>query len=109
MYNVNAKHVIKAAKKKGHAMPSKVDLTQALMELEEEYRFWVVEAISLERGIENLEDKIDQYESQIGVERAAEFRARLNRTRERHSEIETRIRSVRQQLNEMKIRLRAMP
>jgi chromosome segregation ATPase len=90
-------------------MPSKAELTQALMELEEEYRFWVVEAISLERGIENLEDKVDQYEGEIGVERAAEFRARLNRTRERHLEIEARIHSVRQKLSEMKIRLRAMP
>jgi hypothetical protein len=90
-------------------MPSKADLTQALVELEEEYRFWVVEAISLERGIENLEDKVDQHESEIGADRAAEFRARLNRTRERHSEIEARMRAVRQQLNEMKTRLRAMP
>jgi len=90
-------------------MPSKAELTQALTELEEEYRFWVVEAISLERGIESLEDKVDQHESEIGLERAAEFRTRLNRTRQRHSEIETRIRYVRQQLNEMKIRLRAMP
>jgi chromosome segregation ATPase len=90
-------------------MPSKTELTQALGELEEEYRFWVVEAIALERGIENLEDKVDQYENEIGAERTAEFRARLNRTRERHSEIETRIRFVRQKLDEMKTRLRAMP
>jgi chromosome segregation ATPase len=89
--------------------PSKAELLQALMELEEEYRFWVVEAISLERGIENLEDKVDQHESEIGAERAAEFRARLSRTRERHSEIEARIHSVRQKLSEMKTRLRAMP
>ena len=90
-------------------MPSKTELAQALAELEEEYRFWVVEAIALERGIENLEDKVDQHESEIGADRAAEFRVRLNRTRERHLAIETRIHSVRQQLNEMKTRLRAMP
>ncbi|MGE0684376.1 MAG: hypothetical protein AB7P69_26150 [Candidatus Binatia bacterium] len=90
-------------------MPSKAELTQALAELEEEYRFWVVEAIALERGIENLEDKVDQHEGEIGEFRAAEFRARLNRTRERHLAIETRIHCVRQKLSEMKIRLRAMP
>jgi len=90
-------------------MPSKAEITQALAELEEEYRFWVVEAIFLDRGIENLEDKVDQHESEIGPARAAEFRARLNRTRERHSEIEARITYVRQQLQEMKLRLRAMP
>ena len=90
-------------------MLSKTELMQALTELEEEYRFWVVEAISLDRGIENLEDKVDQHESEIGPTRAAEFRARLNRTRERHAEIEGRIRYVREQLQEMKTRLRAMP
>lgn len=89
-------------------MPSTAELTQALMELEEEYRFWLVEAISLERGIENLEDKIDQYEGEIGVERAAEFRIRLNRTRERHVAIEARMTHVRRQLQEMKTRLQAM-
>lgn len=90
-------------------MSSKAELTQALTELEAEYRFWLVEAISLERGIENLENKVDQHENEIGAERVAEFRTRLNRTRERHSEMETRIRYVKQQLSEMKIRLRAMP
>lgn len=90
-------------------MPSKAELLQALAELEEECRFWVVEAISLDRGIENLEDKVDHHESEIGPERAAEFRARLSRTRARHLEIEARIHSVRQKLSAMKIQLRAMP
>lgn len=89
--------------------PKKADLTQALADLEEEYRFWLVEAIVLERGIENLEDKVDQHESEIGPGRVAEFRTRLNRTRERHAKIETRIHYVKQRLTEMKIRLRAMP
>jgi len=90
-------------------MAAKAELRQALAELEEEYRFWVVEAIALDRGIENLEEKVDQHESELGVARASEFRVRLSRTRERHAAIEARIIYVRQQLQEMKTRLRAMP
>ena len=90
-------------------MPSKTELAQLLAELEEEYRFWTVEAIALERGIENLEEKLDQHEAHIGPDRVAEFRVRLSRTRERHARIEKRILSVRQQLQELKTRLAAMP
>ena len=86
-------------------MPSKAELTQLLNELEEEYRFWAVEAISLDRGIENLEEKIERHEEQLGPDRVAEFRMRLDRTRERHSRIEKRILSVRERLNELKTRL----
>ena len=50
-------------------MPSKAELAQLLDELEEEYRFWAVEAISLDRGIENLEEKIEQHEEQLGPAR----------------------------------------
>ena len=90
-------------------MPLKAELSQALAELEEEYRFWLVESIALDRGIENLEEKIDQYEQDIGVARAAEFRVRLDRTRERHSHIDARLRYVHEQLLELKTRLNAMP
>ena len=87
-------------------MPSKAEIAQLLDELEEEYRFWVVEAIALDRGIENLEEKIERHEDQLGPDRVAEFRVRLSQTRERHSRIEERILSVRQRLSELKTRLR---
>ncbi|HXG21866.1 MAG TPA: hypothetical protein VNN62_22655 [Methylomirabilota bacterium] len=90
-------------------MSVKTELAQALAALEEEYRFWVVESIALERGIDNLEEKIALHEQEIGPERAAELRARLNRTRERHTAIEERIRYVRHQLHNLKMRLNAMP
>ena len=90
-------------------MPAKTELAQLLAELEEEYRFWTVEAIVLERGIENLEEKIDQHEEHLGLDRVTEFRIRLSRTRERHARIEKRILSVRQRLQELKTRLAAMP
>jgi chromosome segregation ATPase len=88
-------------------MPLKDALLQALAELEEEYRFWLVESIALDRGIENLEEKIDQYEQEIGSARVAEFRVRLDRTRERYSQIDARLRYVRGQLHEMRSRLSA--
>lgn len=90
-------------------MVSKAELTRELTELEEEYRFWVVEAISIERAIENLEERIDQHESEIGPERAAAFRLRLEQTREKHNAIEEKIRYVRWRLDDLKTRLRAMP
>ena len=90
-------------------MPLKAEVSQVFAELEEEYRFWLVESIALDRGIENLEEKIDQYEQDIGSARVAEFRIRLDRTRERHSQIDARLRYVREQLYEMKVRLNAMP
>lgn len=90
-------------------MPSKAELTQVLTELEEECRFWVVESISLERGIEEIEGKVDLHEEEIGPERALDFRNRLLRTRQRHTAIEERIRYVRRRLHDLKTRLNAMP
>jgi chromosome segregation ATPase len=90
-------------------MPSKAELTQAIAELEEEYRYWIVEAISIDRSLENLEEKIDSYEQELGAERVAEFRARLERTRERHASIEERMRYVRWRLHDLKTRLKSIP
>jgi hypothetical protein len=90
-------------------MPSKAELVQELADLEAEYRFWLVESIAIERGIENLAEKIDQHESEIGPERTAEFRFRLDRTRERHQEIEKKIRYVRWRLDDLKARLKEIP
>lgn len=90
-------------------MPSKAEFAQALIELEEECRFWVVEAITLDRGIENLEERVNTHADEIGPARTAEFRVRLDRTRERQAAIEEKIRAVRERLQELKARLRAMP
>lgn len=88
--------------------PSKAELTQAMEELEEEYRYWTVEVITLDRGIENLEEKIDQHEQALGPERVEEFRLRLDQTRERHTAIEERMRYVRWRLHDLRTRLSAM-
>jgi chromosome segregation ATPase len=89
-------------------MPSKAELTQAVEELEEEYRYWTVEVITLDRGIENLEEKIDLHEQELGPTRVEEFRSRLDQTRERHTAIEERLRYVRWRLHDFKTRLSAM-
>ncbi len=90
-------------------MPSKAEFAQALAELEEECRFWVVEAIALDRGIENLEERVDTHADEIGPARTAEFRVRLDRTRERQAAIEEKICQVRARLQELKARLQTMP
>lgn len=90
------------------AMPSKAELTQVVEELEEEYRYWTVEVITLDRGIENLEEKIDLHEQELGSERVEEFRSRLDRTRECHTAIEERLRYVRWRLHDLRTRLSAM-
>lgn len=90
-------------------MTSKAELARELANLEAEYRFWLVEAISIERGIENLEEKVDRHEGEIGPERTAEFRLRLTRTRERHRVIEEKIRYVRWRLDDLYVRLNELP
>jgi chromosome segregation ATPase len=90
-------------------MPSKAELTRTVEELEEEYRYWTVEVISLDRSLENLEEKIDQYEPELGPEKVEEFRARLDQTRGRHAAIEERMRYIRWRLHDLKVRLGAMP
>lgn len=89
-------------------MPTKAELAWALEELEAEYRYWVVEAISIERGIENIEEKIDLYATELGPARVSEFRARLSRTREQHDQIEARIRFVRSHLEELRSHLETL-
>jgi chromosome segregation ATPase len=84
-------------------------LAQELKALEDEYRYWVVEAIRMGRGIDSLEEEIDQHDSELGPERAAEFRTRLARTREKHHEIEGKIRFIRQRLDELRMRLEELP
>ena len=90
-------------------MPSKDELVREFQDLEAEYRFWLVEAIAIERGLDDMEEQIDQHEDELGPERVADFRVRLARTRERHLSIEEKIRYVRLRLEEIHKRLDEMP
>ncbi|HJY81519.1 MAG TPA: hypothetical protein VKK81_10610 [Candidatus Binatia bacterium] len=90
-------------------MTPKDELVHELQDLEAEYRFWLVEAIAIERGIDSMEEQVDQHEHELGPERAADFRVRLARTRERHLSIEKKIRYVRGRLEEMRARLDQIP
>lgn len=90
-------------------MAEKAELTRELQEMEAEYRYWVVEAIRIERAVENLEKKIDWYEKELGPERTADFRSRLARTRERLCLIEERTRITRLHLDDLHARLDEMP
>ncbi len=90
-------------------MTTKDELVRELRDLENEYRFWLVEAIAIERGLDDMEEQIDQHEHELGPERAADFRLRLARTRERHHSIQEKIRSVRLRLEEIHKRLEEMP
>jgi hypothetical protein len=90
-------------------MPTKDELVCEFQDLEAEYRFWLVEAIAIERGLDDMEEQIDQHEHELGPERVADFRVRLARTRERHLSIEEKIRYVRLRLEEIHKRLEEMP
>ena len=90
-------------------MTAKDELVRELQDLEDEYRFWLVEAIAIERGLDDMEEQIDQHEYELGPERTADFRLRLARTRERHLSIEEKIRSVRSRLEEIHKRLERVP
>jgi hypothetical protein len=86
-------------------MTTKAELTCELQDLEDEYRFWLVEAISIERGLDEMEKQIDEHEQELGPERVADFRVRLARTRERHQSVEGKILYVRARLGELRERL----
>jgi len=90
-------------------MATKAELVREFKDLEEEYRFWLVEAISIERSLDGMETQINQYEHELGPERTADFRTRLASTRERHRSIEEKIRYVRSRLDELRVRLDEIP
>ena len=90
-------------------MTTKEELVHEFQDLEDEYRFWLVEAIAIERGLDDMEEQIDQHEDELGPERVADFRVRLARTRERHLSIEEKIRYVRLRLEEIHKRLDEIP
>jgi len=90
-------------------MATKAELVRELQDLEDEYRFWLVEAIVIARGLDDMEEQIDQHEYELGPERVADFRLRLAHTRERHLSIEEKIRYVRLRLEELHKRLAEIP
>jgi chromosome segregation ATPase len=90
-------------------MTTKAVLAQDLKELEDEYRYWLVEAICIERAIENLDKKIARYEKELGAERAAILRSRLAHTRERHMNIEETIGGIRGRIEDLRARLAILP
>jgi hypothetical protein len=90
-------------------MTTKEELVHEFQDLEDEYRFWLVEAITIGRGLDDMEEQIDQHEHELGPERVADFRVRLARTRERHLSIEEKICYVRGRLDELRARLDEMP
>jgi chromosome segregation ATPase len=90
-------------------MTTKAVLAQDLKDLEAEYRYWLVEAISIERAIENLDKKIARYEKELGPERTATLRSRLARTRARHVNIEETIGVMRVRIDDLHARLAMLP
>jgi len=90
-------------------METKDELASTLETLEDEYRFWVIEAIQMGRGIETMEEELTHRDSELGADRAADLRRRLFRVREKHEEIEEKIHSIRQRLDELRERLDRMP
>jgi chromosome segregation ATPase len=93
----------------GIFMIPKEVLTQALKVLEEEYRFWLVETIRMERGIETMEEEIQQHNEELGAERVVDIRRHLSHIRRQHDELEERIRSVRRRLDEYWGRVEQIP
>jgi len=84
-------------------------LTHALKVVEEEYRFWLVESIRMGRGIETMEDEIQQHNEELGADRVADIRRHLSFIRRQHGELEERIHAVRQRLDELKKKLQELP
>jgi archaellum component FlaC len=80
-----------------------------LKRLEDEYRFWMVEAVKMGRGIELMEDEIQGHDLELGMDRAADLTRRLAHIRDKHEEIEGRIAGIRQRLEEIRERINTMP
>ena len=58
-------------------MTPKDELVRELQDIEAEYRFWLVEAIVIERGLDDMEEQVDRHEHELGSERAVDFRLEL--------------------------------
>lgn len=90
-------------------MSRRGELCQELEALEAEYRYWLVETIRMERSIDSITEEIQQYETQLGAERVANFQRRLDETRAQHQAIDRKIRAIRLRLDTLRERLARMP
>ena len=89
-------------------MLTKNDLESGLKVLEEEYRFWLVESIQMERGIETMEEELKRHNHALGLTHAAELQWHLARIRKKHLLLDEKIRHIRQRLNNLRTRLEEM-
>jgi len=89
-------------------MSPRQEMNLVLQRLEEEYRFWMVEALKMGRGIELMEEEIKDHGQELGVDRAADLNRRLSYIRDQHQRLEEKILLIRQKLEELRGRLRAM-
>jgi len=90
-------------------MSPRAEMESVLKALEDEYRFWMVEALKMGRGIELMEEEIQDHDSELGSDRAADLYRRLSFIRDKHHDIEERILAIRQRLEELRERLNGMP
>lgn len=90
-------------------MGPREEMEAVLKKLEAEYRFWMVEAVKMGRGIELMEDEIEGHDLELGMDRAADLNRRLSYVRDKHQEIEERIVTIRQRLEELRERINEMP
>jgi hypothetical protein len=89
-------------------MSPRQEMDLVLQRLEEEYRFWMVEALKMGRGIELMEEEIKDHDQELGVDRAADLNRRLSYIRDQHQRLEEKILLIRQKLEELRGRLRVM-
>ena len=89
-------------------MSPQQEMELVLQRLEEEYRFWMVEALKMGRGIELMEEEIKDHDQELGVDRAADLNRRLTYIRDQHHRLEEKILAIRQKLDELRERLSRM-
>ena len=89
-------------------MSPRQEMELVLQRLEEEYRFWMVEALKMGRGIELMEEEIKDHDQELGVDRAADLNRRLSYIRDQYQRLEEKILLIRQKLEELRRRLRVM-
>jgi hypothetical protein len=89
-------------------MSPRQEMDLVLQRLEEEYRFWIVEALKMGRGIELMEEEIKDHDQELGMDRAADLNRRLSYIRGQHQRLEEKILLIRQKLEELRGRLRVM-
>ena len=90
-------------------MSLKAELRRELESLEAEYRYWLVETIRMDRTIDAITEEIQQYGTELGAERAANFQRRLDEIRAQHQSIDHKIRVIRPRLDGLRERLAKMP